>query len=128
MGARTVWEIRTYSDRPSIYLYSHWGGDTKWIDTVQALEQARFRWDDPSYGARIFISQIVGSQWDLETGFGITAGDSGEVPFEESYFNAVIDFSSKTVTLGEHLYTFEEFVSADDITEQLGNEFWEVSA
>lgn len=128
MGARTQWEIRTDADGPSIYLYSHWGGDSKWDDTVRALEAARPRWSDPSYGARIFISQIVGTQWDLETGFGITAGEEGQAPFEESYFSAVIDFSSKLVTFGSMQWTFEEFLTADEETEALGNEFWGVDA
>lgn len=128
MGARTQWEIRTDAESPSIYLYSHWGGDSKWNDTVHALEAARPRWDDPTYGARIFISQIVGAAWDEETGFGITAGEEGQAPFEESYFSAVIDFSSKLVTLGSMQWTFEEFLTADEETEALGNEFWGVSA
>ena len=128
MGARTQWEIRTYADSPSIYLYSHWGGDSKWSDTVDAIEKARPRWDDPSYGARIFISQIIGSNWDEETGFGIIADEAGQAPFEESYFSAVIDFSSKTVTFGSMIWTFEEFLTANEETEALGKEFWGADA
>ena len=128
MGARTQWEIRTSADGPSIYLYSHWGGDSKWYDTVNAIEAARPRWDDPSYGARIFISQIIGSTWNEETGFGIIADEEGQAPFEESYFSAVIDFSSKTVTFGSMRWTFAEFLDADEETEALGKEFWGVDA
>lgn len=113
MGARTTWEIRTSSKSPSIYLYSHWGGDSKWSDTVAALRAAEPRWEDPTYGARIFISQIVGNDWNEETGYGITAGVSGEWPFEEEYFPVLVDFSNQTVETSNGLYKFSEFTSEE---------------
>lgn len=128
MGARATWEIRQYDNTPSIYLYSHWGGSTKWIDTVNALRMAEPRWDDPAYGARIFISQIVGNQWDGETGFGIVAGNAGEVPFEEEYFPLVIDFTTKTVKAGDLELTFDEFLVAEDHTDTLVEAYWNVGA
>ena len=128
MGARTQWEIRTSADGPSIYLYSHWGGDSKWSDTHDAIEKARPRWNDPSYGSRIFISQIVGSNWNEETGFGIIASVEGAAPFEESYFSAVVDFSTKTITFGSMEWTFEEFLDAEDVSEELTDEYWGVDA
>lgn len=39
---------------------------------AHALATARPRWDDPAYATRICISQIVGADWDSETGYGIT--------------------------------------------------------
>ena len=128
MGARTTWEIRTYSDSPSIYLYSHWGGDSKWSDTAAALAAAEPRWGDPSYGARIFISQIVGREWDQETGFGIVAGPAGDCPFEESYFSMVIDFSSRQVITGQRIFTFEDFLKSEDFSEDEVTEFWNENA
>ena len=124
MGARTTWEIRTNS-HSAIYLYSHWGGDSKWADTASALQSAQPRWSDPSYGARIFISQIVGNNWNEETGFGIAAGDTGAVPFEESYFPIVIDFQSNTISAGAYFYTFAEFLEANDVSEWLTEMHWE---
>lgn len=122
MGSRTFWEIRTYKDAPSIYLYSHWGGGDKWATTANALREAEPRWTDATYGARIFISQIIGNQWGEETGFGITAGPSDESPFEESYFSVVVDFSTGSVTYNGIEVTFQEFLDSEDETESVLNE------
>ena len=72
------------------------------------------RWDDTSYGARIFISQIVGVHWDSETGFGITSGVESECPFEESYDAVTIDFTTKLVTYGSFTFGFSEFISLNE--------------
>lgn len=128
MGARTTWEIRQYSDSPAIYLYSHWGGDSKWSDTAAALAAAEPRWSDPSYATRIFISQIVGREWDQETGFGIVAGPENECPFEEEYFSMVIDFSSSQVITGQRIFTFEDFLKSEDFSEDEVTEFWNENA
>tara|TARA_B110000503_G_scaffold49712_1_gene80690 strand:+ start:2477 stop:2830 length:354 start_codon:yes stop_codon:yes gene_type:complete len=106
MGSRTSWEIRTGDETSSIYLYSHWGGDSKWSDTLAALTAAEPRWTDVSYGARIFISQIIANNWGEETGFGISSGKPGDSPFEESYFPMVVDFSTQTVIVGSDTYAF----------------------
>ncbi len=124
MGARTTWEIRTDSEGPSIYLYSHWGGDSKWSDTRRALEQAEPRWGDSTYGARIFISQIIGTQWDSETGFGIMAGEPGEVPFEEEYFRMVVDFSNQTILVSGEEITFRDFLVSENKSDTLVELFW----
>lgn len=124
MGARTTWEIRQYENTPSIYLYSHWGGNSKWGDTATALTAAIGRWDDPAYGARIIISQIVGTNWSQETGFGVVAGPVGEIPFEEEFFNMVIDFTTKKVYAGDLEYTFDEFITAQDVSEGLVEAYW----
>lgn len=111
MGARTFWEIRTYKDSPSIYLYSHWGGETKWEDTIKAIKASEPRWGDPSYGARIFISTIIGDEWSRETDFGITAGLQGEEPFEESYIPVIVDFSKQVVETPYSIHNFMDFHS-----------------
>lgn len=96
MGARTVFEVKDQNG--SIFLYSHWGGDTKVEDAINALRVAQPRWNDTTYGMRIFISQIVGAEWDDETGYGISAKHT----FEEQYEPMVIDFDNNIVTyLGE---------------------------
>jgi hypothetical protein len=124
MGSRTTWEIRTHADSPSIYLYSHWGGESKWVDTVRALSAAEPRWSDPTYAARIFISQIVGEYWSAETGFGITAGNAGELPFEESYFSVVVNFESNSLVAGNTFYSFSEFLATEDAPEFLREKAW----
>ena len=112
MGARTTWEIKS-NDQASIYLYSHWGGDSKVEDTENAIEKARPRWNDPTYCARMIISQLIGQQWDEETGFGIEAGLPSSSPFEEQFAPCVIDTTLNTIQLGEWFGTFEEFLKAN---------------
>lgn len=110
MGARTTWAVKTQKGDAVIWLYSHWGGDSKFEDTQRALGHARPRWDDRTYGARIFTSQIIGDAWNSETGFGITTGTLDHVPFEESYELVFVDFTQQIITYGEGSYTFEEFL------------------
>lgn len=112
MGARTTWAIKTEEGDAVIWLYSHWGGESKTEDTKLALSIAEPRWNDTSYGARIFISSIVGPSWNSETGFGITTGKENECPFEEEYQSMLIDFTNKTVTVsGIATFSFSEFAS-----------------
>lgn len=115
MGARTTWAIKTEEGDAVIWLYSHWGGESKFRDTQVALKEAEPRWYDSSYGARIFISQIVGTQWGSETGYGITTGSIHSVPFEEQYDLVVIDFTQKLVTYGNQVFTFEGFLESSKV-------------
>ena len=124
MGSRTEWIIKESEGGNAIHLYSHWGGESKFADTQRALTNAQPRWTDPSYGSRIFVSQIIGDQWNSETGFGLAAGNDSDNLFEESYFHAVIDFTKQIVVFGSHEWTFAEFVDAEDIQEQLVEEYW----
>jgi hypothetical protein len=125
MGARTTWKVVTNNSGAVTWLYSHWGGDTKFADTQRALYLAVPRWDDATYGTKIFISNIIGDAWASETGYGITSTlTNADCPFEESYFTATIDFVNQTVTLGSRIWTFEEFITASDCSEELTDEFW----
>jgi len=104
MGARTVFEVK---DREgSIFLYSHWGGESKLETAIQALAYAQPRWTDTTYGMRIFISRVIGEDWSLETGYGISAKNV----FEEGYEPMVFDFETRVVTYGESDYSFEDFI------------------
>jgi hypothetical protein len=124
MGSRTEWIIKEDNSGNAVHLYSHHGGEDKFADTQRALARAQVRWSDTSYGVRIFISQIIGNEWDTITGFGIAAGNDTDNMFEESYFHAVIDFPNQRVTFGSHEWTFEEFIIADNIQEDLVNEYY----
>lgn len=126
MGSRTEWIIKQDTSGNAVHLYSHNGGEDKFADTQRALAKAEPRWSDTSYGARIFISQIIGDNWDSEIGFGIAVGNDTENLFEESYFHAVIDFPNQIVSFGSRVWTFDEFVNAEDVSEQLVNEYWGV--
>jgi len=120
MGARTTWAIKTEEGDAVTWLYSHWGGDNKLADTQHALSAAQPRWEDTSYGARIFISQIIGHQWDSETGFGITTGTADSCPFEESYDAVTIDFTTKLVSYGPFVFTFSEFIALGALASEAG--------
>lgn len=124
MGSRTTWKVIT-NDDAAIWLYSHWGGESKFVDTQNALVAAMPRWSDTTYGARIFVSNIVRENWSEETGFGLTASlIDAECPFEESYFNAVINFRTQEISLGSRSWTFDEFTTATDCSEELVAEFY----
>lgn len=110
MGARTTWAVKTQEGDAVVWLYSHWGGESKFEDTQEALLKAEPRWSDSTYGARIFISQIVGDSWNSETGFGITTGTLEHVPFEESYDLVFVDFTRKRISYGDEEHTFERFL------------------
>jgi hypothetical protein len=105
MGARTNFELQ--DGQGSIWLYSHWGGDNKEVTLANALEQAKPRWDDFSYAMRIVVSQIIGQNWDSETGFGLSTFEAGE----ESYDPISVNFANNTVSYQNKVYTFEEFIA-----------------
>jgi hypothetical protein len=117
MGSRTAWKIIADNAGAAIWVYSHSGGESKFEDTQNALVAAMPRWSDTTYGARIFISNIVRENWSDETGFGLTA--DAECPFEESYFSAVIDFTTQVITLGEMVWSFAEFIVTTDVSESV---------
>lgn len=105
MGARTNFQFKT-TKGDKVVLYSHWGGDTKLQDLADAIEASRGRWDDNSYAIRIAISQIVGDNWQSETGFGVYVNEMGE----ESYQETIVDFDQKIVELDNHKIQFEDYI------------------
>lgn len=104
MGARTNFELK--DEQGSVWLYSHWGGDSKVRDFAYALQKAESRWGDTPYAIRIAVSQLIGNDWNSETGFGLTSYQSGE----ESYDTLAADFTNNTVTYQGIDYTFEQFI------------------
>jgi hypothetical protein len=129
MGSRTTWKIVTNDSGAVTWLYSHWGGESKFSDTQNALVAAMPRWSDTTYGARIFVSNIVRENWSEETGFGITSTlADAPTPFEESYFEATIDFTTQRVTFGNREWDFDDFIVAVDCSEELTNEFYGASS
>lgn len=97
----------------SIVLYSHWGGYSLGRSLATALRQAKSGWDDEGYGIRIIVSQMVGKNWDQETGYGLYVGliADNDNPI------IVCDFSSQNVIIfgNERAeYSFKEFASFDD--------------
>lgn len=93
-----------------VVLYSHWGQDSWQPDLAMALQHARRRWDDSSYGTRMIISYLIQDAVLDETGFGIYAiSNQGSMDLGEQ--TVVIDFVNKTV-IDIHPVEWEEFINA----------------
>lgn len=109
MGARINFVFKDGTDS-SVVLYSHWGQDSWESDIAEALQHARRRWDDSSYGTRMIISYLIQHNVLDETGFGIYAiNNSGSMDLGEQ--TVVIDFTTKTVTDNQEV-EWEAFINA----------------
>ena len=109
MGARINFVFNDGSSS-SVVLYSHWGQDSWESDIAEALQHARRRWDDSSYGTRMIISYLIQHNILDETGFGIYAIDNnGSMDLGEQ--TVVIDFVNKTITDNVSV-DFEAFINA----------------
>jgi len=96
MGARINFVFKDGTDS-SVVLYSHWGQDGWEVDIAQALEHAKPRLNDSSYGTRMIISYLIQHNILDETGFGIySIVNVGSMDLGEQ--TVVIDFVNKTVT------------------------------
>jgi hypothetical protein len=96
MGDRANIGIRG-SDNNTIFLYLHWGGMDRHETVAKALAHAMVRDGDESYFTRIFISRVIDTDWDKETGVGLSVnklpatGDGYDVP--------VYSYTDKTISL-----------------------------
>lgn len=115
MGARTNFELK--DSKGSVWLYSHWGGDTKAQDFADALAEAMPRWSDTTYAMRIVVSQLIGKDWDSETGYGLSSYESGE----EGYESLSIEFHNKIVKYDGVIYSYNEFLNAYGSVETSAN-------
>jgi hypothetical protein len=95
MGARINFVFKDGTDS-SVVLYSHWGQDSWQPDLAEALQHARRRWDDTSYGTRMMISYLIQHNILDETGFGIYSTSSDNYDLGEQ--TIVIDFTNKTIS------------------------------
>jgi len=108
MGARINFAF-TDGTGSSVVLYSHWGQDNWQPDLAMAMNHARPRWSDSSYGTRMMISHLIHDSILDETGFGLYAinGDN----FDLGEQTVIIDFVNKTVT-DIHAVKWEDFIQA----------------
>ena len=96
MGARINFVFKDSDAGPVVVLYSHWG-QTDWqTDIAAALQHAKPRWGDSSYGTRMMISHLIQHSILDDTGFGIYAIDQDGYDLGEQ--TVLIDFTNKTVT------------------------------
>jgi hypothetical protein len=81
----------------TVVLYGHWAGYQMLGKLADAVIAARPRWNDSSYATRIAISQIVGDQWNAETGWGLYVNEIGD----NEHKIAIIDWDQQTFSLHE---------------------------
>ena len=81
----------------TIVLYGHWAGHNMLSNLAEAVFKARPRWNDSSYATRIAISQMIGDQWNSETGWGLQVNQIGD----NEHKIAIIDFDQQTFSLHE---------------------------
>jgi hypothetical protein len=109
MGARINYVFKDSETGPMVVLYSHWG-ETEWQrDLAQALQHAKPRWDDSSYGTRMIISYLMQHEILDENGFGIYAIHNDGYELGET--TVLVDFITKTVT-DRVSVPFDKFVDA----------------
>ncbi len=109
MGDRIVYVIKQDKEL-SINLYSHWGGYDRFVTLAKALNAAEPRWNDTSYAARIIVSQLIGTDWAEETGFGLWASKEHGMYFGD-HPDIIIDLVNKTVEDETGTHSFEQFIS-----------------
>jgi hypothetical protein len=93
MGDRANFGFRQ-SDGNIIYLYGHWAGEGMMNTLAEAIAKARPRWNDESYATRICISQIIGNEWQEETGWGISTSIG-----DNEHSIPIVDWESQAVCL-----------------------------
>jgi hypothetical protein len=81
----------------TICLYGHWAGYNMLGKLADAVIAARPRWSDESYATRIAISQLIGDQWNMETGWGLQVNSIGD----NEHKIAVINWKDQTFSLHE---------------------------
>jgi len=81
----------------TIVLYGHWAGHNMLGKLADAVIAARPRWTDTSYATRIAISQLIGDQWNMETGWGLQVNERGD----NEHKVAIVDFQQQMFSLHE---------------------------
>jgi hypothetical protein len=85
------------SNGETIVLYGHWAGHNMLGKLADAVIKARPRWNDESYATRIAISQLIGDQWNMETGWGLSVNQIQD----NEHKIAIVDFKQQTFSLHE---------------------------
>jgi hypothetical protein len=109
MGDRTNFHFKVNED--TLTLYSHWGGTWRKQDLARALSVAmpRIQMGDTSYALRICISQLIGADWNQETGFGLMINNPQGA--EEEHGLLEINFNNGTVQDDDIVKPMKEFIS-----------------
>ena len=111
MGARSNVCVRSKDYSHEIYLYSHWDGSDLALILREALARGKDRWTDPPYLTRIIFSEMIRNEVNELTGYGIS-----NYLTDNEYNILYVDTDSQTVSVGDEVFTFEEFIDLDDNT------------
>jgi hypothetical protein len=103
MGDRANFGFRQ-SNGETIVLYGHWAGHNMLANLADAVDKARGRWADESYATRICISQLVGDDWNSETGWGLQVNSISD----NEHKIPLIDWATQTFSLHEESSWSEE--------------------
>lgn len=106
MGARTNFHFKTNED--TLTLYSHWGGEERKKDLARAMYAALPRKGDTPYALRIMVSQLIGTSWDEQTGYGLFVNNPAGA--EESYGYLEINLDTWTVNDDGNVVSIEHFI------------------
>lgn len=96
MGDRAMAEIKT--EEGSLYVYTHWGGNSLPQDSIEAVKTAKARWDDPPYAVRIIVDQLTKHSRDKETGHGLMLKPNAEDEYNHDKPSVVIDLTKNELT------------------------------
>jgi len=109
MGDRSNIKV-IFENEKTVGFYTHWGGSELQNTLKDALIRGQDRWDDSSYLARIIFSEMIREDVLGETGFGIYPDGMNH---EEEHETIYVNVPKKTVSIGQHTKTFEEFADVD---------------
>lgn len=98
----------------TIVLYGHWAGHQMLAKLADAVIKARPRWNDSSYATRITTGQLVGDQWNMETGWGLHVNEIAD----NEHKIAIVDFEQQTFSLHEE----DEFHNTENKVRGMKNE------
>ena len=98
----------------TIVLYGHWAGAQMLGRLADAVIKARPRWSDPAYATRIAISQIIGDDWNMETGFGLHVNEISD----NEHKIAIVDCVQQTFSLHEE----DDYINTDNKVRGMKNE------
>jgi len=106
MGDRAMAEIRT--EGGSLYVYTHWGGESLPDYAKEAVKAAQPRWSDYPYATRIIVDQLTKDGRDEETGFGLILQPRAEDEHNSGKPSVIIDLITQELTVirkGEEVTT-----------------------
>ena len=91
-----------------IWYYTHWGGCKLIEDLKKAIRKAKSRWDDESYCLRIILSQLIGNDWDSETGHGIS-----NQYLDSEHEDPIVNIRENLVKFEGKEMSFSEFIGEE---------------